>query len=157
MSAGKSVPATMRSTPTGLIGCRQFVASFRTTFSDHQNRITTLACTQLEGRAMPSDQPSIPLAKAIEDLRAELLTALREGVGKEMQFRLKPIELELKVAVTKQVGANAGIKFWVIDLGGKGSYDNATTHTLKLTLEPVGRDGSSEVVISQTDVPRPGG
>jgi hypothetical protein len=57
---------------------------------------------------MPSDQPSIPLAKAIEDLRAELLAALREGAGKEMQFRLKPIELELKVAVTKQLAATPG-------------------------------------------------
>jgi hypothetical protein len=61
-----------------------------------------------EDRTMPSDQPSIPLAKAIEDLRAELLAALREGAGKEMQFRLKPIELELKVAVTKQLAATPG-------------------------------------------------
>jgi hypothetical protein len=106
---------------------------------------------------MSSRQPSIPLANAIEDLRAELLAALREGAGKELQFRLKPIELELKLAVTKQVGGNAGVKFWVVDLGSKGSYDNATTHALKLTLEPVGSDGSSEVVISQTGVARPGG
>jgi hypothetical protein len=97
---------------------------------------------------MPAAEPAIPLAKAIEDLRAELLAALKEGAGKELQFRLKPIELELKIAVTKQVGGNAEVKFWVVDLGGKGSYDNASTHTLKLTLEPVGKDGASEFLIS---------
>ena len=102
-----------------------------------------------------SDEPSIPLAKAIGDLRAELLTALREGVGQELQFRLKPIELELKLAVTKEAGGNSGVKFWVVELGAKGSYANATTHTLKLTLEPVGKDGSGEVRISKLDVPRP--
>jgi hypothetical protein len=105
---------------------------------------------------MSPNEPSIPLSKAIEDLRAELLAALREGVGQELQFRLKPIELELKVAVTKQIGGNAGVKFWVVDFGSKGSFDSATTHTLKLTLEPVGRDGSGEVVISQIGLARPG-
>jgi len=100
--------------------------------------------------------PSIPLSKAIEDLRAELLTALRSGVGQELQFRLKPIELELKVAITNDLEGNAGIKFWVVDLGSKGSYENATTHTLKLTLEPRGQNGSTEVIISETGSPRPG-
>jgi hypothetical protein len=73
-----------------------------------------------------------------------------------LQFRLKPIELELNVAVTQQADGNAGVKFWVIELGAKGEYENATTHTLKLTLEPVGRDGHSEVLISQTGTARPG-
>jgi hypothetical protein len=100
------------------------------------------------------EESLIPLAKAIEDLRAELLEALRKGANQELQFRLKPIELELKLAVTKQAEANAGVKFWVVQLGGKGGYDAATTHTLKLTLEPVGKDGSSEVLISQTGQPR---
>jgi Trypsin-co-occurring domain 2 len=102
-----------------------------------------------------ADQPSIPLAKAIEDLRAELLKALREGVDQELQFRLKPIELELKLAVTKGGEGNTGVKFWVIELGAKGSYESATTHTLKLTLEPVGKDGKGEIRISKTGATRP--
>jgi hypothetical protein len=98
-----------------------------------------------------SDQPPlIPLAKVIGDLRAELLSALAEGRDKELQFRLKPIELELQIAVTRDVEGSGGVKFWVIELGGKGSYENAMTHTLTLTLEPVGRDGQSEFKISQT-------
>jgi hypothetical protein len=104
---------------------------------------------------MASDKASIPLAKAIGDLRAELLAALREGAGQELQFRLKPIELELQLAVTKGSAGDAAVKFWVVELGAKGSYERGTTHTLKLTLEPVGRDGSSEVKISETGVARP--
>jgi ligand-binding sensor domain-containing protein len=104
---------------------------------------------------MPSEEPLIPLAKAIEELRAELLMALQEGAGKELQFRLKPIQLELKVAVTKSAGADGGIKFWVADFSGKGSYEDAITHTLNLTLEVVGKDGRGEVLISETGERRP--
>jgi hypothetical protein len=101
-----------------------------------------------------SDQSLIPLANAIGDLRAELLNALEEGRGKQLQFRLQPIELQLQIAVTRDAEGSGGVKFWVIELGGKGSYENAFTHTLKLTLEPVGRDGQ-EFTISQTSGPRP--
>jgi hypothetical protein len=103
---------------------------------------------------MSQETPAIPLAKAIEDLRAELLRALQEGTGKDLQFRLKPIELELKLAVTAGGQGNAGVKFWVVELGAKGTYENATTHTLKLVLEPVGRDGGP-VKISSAGIDNP--
>jgi hypothetical protein len=96
---------------------------------------------------MEDDKPAVPLANAIADLRAELLKALQEGAGKDLQFRLRPIELELKLAITASGEGNAGIKFWVVELGAKGSYQNETTHTLKLTLEPVG-PGGGDVKIS---------
>jgi hypothetical protein len=95
-----------------------------------------------------SAEPAIPLAKAIEDLRAELLTALRDGAGQPLQFRLKPIELELKLAVTRSGGVEGGVKFWVLEFGAKGSLESATTHTLKLVLEPVDKDGNPDVKIS---------
>jgi hypothetical protein len=103
---------------------------------------------------MEEHKPTVPLANAIADLRAELLKALQEGAGKDLQFRLKPIELELKLAITAGGEANAGIKFWVVEIGGKGTYDNAATHTLKLTLEPVGPDGG-DVKISSAGIPNP--
>jgi hypothetical protein len=105
---------------------------------------------------MTSGTPTIPLAKAIEDLRSELLTAMRKGLGQELQFRLQPIELELEVAVTWDGEATSGIKFWVVELGAKGTYENASTHRLKLVLEPVGRDGKTEVRISDPNAQRPG-
>lgn len=104
---------------------------------------------------MADRESEIPLARVIEDLRNELLTALEEGVGKELQFRLQPIELELKIGVTKSAGANGGVKFWVIELGGKGEYETATTHTLKLGLEPVGLDGRTPKISARTPKAQP--
>jgi hypothetical protein len=103
-----------------------------------------------------ADDARIPLARAIEDLRSELLLAVASGRDQPLQFRLKPIELELKLAVTREVGANAGVKFWVLDIGAKGTIGDAMTHTLKLVLEPVGKDGKSEFLVSQTGVAEPG-
>ena len=102
-----------------------------------------------------TDEARIPLARAIEDLRSELLAAVASGKNQPLQFRLKPIELELKLAVTREGGANAGVKFWVLDIGAKDAIADATTHTLKLVLEPVGKDGKSEFLVSETGVPEP--
>jgi hypothetical protein len=85
--------------------------------------------------------PTISLGRAITDLRAELLEALREGAGKELRFRLKPIELELSVGITGSLDGKAGVKFWVMELGGEAKLEDATTHKLKLVLEPVGPEG----------------
>ena len=60
-----------------------------------------------------AEEPMLPLASAIEELRAELLDALKQGAGKDLQFKLEPIELELKVVVTKKGEGNAGVRFWV--------------------------------------------
>jgi hypothetical protein len=89
----------------------------------------------------PTEKPGIPLSKAIQDLRGELLAALAEGAGKDLRFKLLPIELELEIAMTWSGDASAGVKFWVIDVGAKGSAERATTQKLKLVLEPVDREG----------------
>jgi len=89
------------------------------------------------------------LANVIEDLRGELLYALAKGQGSELQFRLKPIDLELKLAVTAGSDGKAGVKFWVIELGGGGKYEQASTHTLKLVLEPIGPDGGPVQISSR--------
>jgi len=52
-----------------------------------------------------TSEPRIPLARAIEDLRSEMLAAVASGKDQPLQFRLKPIELELKLAITREAGA----------------------------------------------------
>ncbi len=102
-----------------------------------------------------SDQrATIPLAKAIQDLRAELLDAVQEGRGKELRFRLKPIELELSVVMTWTGEVHAGVKFWIVDLGAKGEGEQARTHKLKLVLEPTDADGG-EFYVRDTASRRP--
>jgi hypothetical protein len=50
-----------------------------------------------------------------------------------MRFRVEPIELSLQVVVTKTADGRIG---WGA-LGIGGSYDSATTQTLKLRLQPL--------------------
>jgi len=47
----------------------------------------------------------------IAELRSELAEAQKEGAGKELRFTVEEIEIELKVGITKEVGAAAKVKF----------------------------------------------
>ena len=96
----------------------------------------------------------IPLAAAISNLRAELVRAMEDGANQVVRFRLKPIELELNLAISHDAEAKGGVKFWVIDAGASGKYSNAMTQKLKLTLEAFGADG--EFLVSSTGVTRQG-
>ena len=113
--------------------------------------------TSLEGIAMSDEGPGIPLASAIEDLRSELLNALKEGVGKELHFRLKPIELEFSLAITGSGKVKGGVKFWVVEFGAEVEGKRESTHKLKLVLEPIGLGGAPyEVASSDSQKPKIG-
>lgn len=94
---------------------------------------------------------AIPLAKAIQDLRSELLQAVAEGGGKELRFKLEPIELELNLGMTYNGGANANVKFWVLEIGAKVDAESTTTHKLKLKLNPVDKNGNQFLVRDTVD------
>jgi hypothetical protein len=100
------------------------------------------------------ERPTIPLATAINELRVELLKAIDQGRDEKLRFKLKPIELNLQVVTTWEAEGGGKVKFWVVELGGKGKYENAITHSLKLTLVPVG-DGESEILVTQTEGDKP--
>jgi hypothetical protein len=93
----------------------------------------------------------IPLADAIRALRRELVEAVRQPKDEEVRFALGPIDLELQVEVSKEAGGEAGIDFWLVTIGGKGSRTQATTHTVKLSLSPVSATGEGLVVHSQVE------
>ncbi len=97
----------------------------------------------------------IPLAEAIRALRGELVAAVREAEGEEVRFALGPVELELQLEVSKEAGGEAGIAFWVVTIAGKGSRTEATTHTVKLTLTPVGPSGEADLVVRDEVGARP--
>ena len=81
-----------------------------------------------------SDEVRIPLASAIEALRGELVDAVRSSEGEEIRFALGDVELELQVAVEAKVEGQAGIKFWLVSLGGGGTRSSGDTQTIRLTL-----------------------
>jgi hypothetical protein len=69
-------------------------------------------------------------------LRSELEEAMRTAAGRELQFRLGPVELEFQLGVTSEGAGEAGIRFWVITLGAKGSRAREQVQTVRLTLNP---------------------
>lgn len=83
----------------------------------------------------------IGLAETIEALRAELAEAASKGHDAEIRFRFSTITLDFHVGVTRDVGANAGVKFWVVELGGSGSYATETIQRVSVTIEPIRSDG----------------
>lgn len=90
---------------------------------------------------MPN-HPSIPLSEWLDSLRAELSAAQQAGVGNELRLRVEKLELEVEVASTRELGAKAGIKFWVVEAGADTSTKWGRTQRLRLTLAPMLADGS---------------
>ena len=78
----------------------------------------------------------LELSDVITSLRIELDTARREGAGEDLRFELGPVELEVSVAVQKDAGGNAKVKFWVVELGADGKVSSTATQRIKLTLNP---------------------
>jgi len=84
----------------------------------------------------------VGLSEALIALREELLAAWQEGEGdggsRRLRFRVpEPIELTFQAAVTRKVGADAGVKWWLLSLGGEASRGSVVTQTLHLKLAPV--------------------
>ena len=48
--------------------------------------------------------------------------------------------------LSQEAGGEAGIKFWLVAIGGKGSRSSASTQTVRLQLTPL-RHGQPEPVI----------
>ena len=88
----------------------------------------------------------VRLSAAIGELRRELATAIEEGSDSEIAFRAGPIELEFEVAFSNTVGADAGVRVWVVSVGAKGEVQRAATNRLKVTLTPVDRQGQDRLI-----------
>jgi NTP-dependent ternary system trypsin peptidase co-occuring protein len=89
----------------------------------------------------------VTIAQAVRELRAQLAEAAAEGEGTEVRFVPTSVEVELGITFDVEAEAGGGFKlFSLIDLSGKAKTGNESTHKVKLTLEPVGRDGKPYLV-----------
>lgn len=83
----------------------------------------------------------LELAEVIKALRNELYLAKQDGAGETIRFNVNSVDVEFETAVEYVVDAEAGgkIKFFVFDVDAKGTaeFKNATTHKIKLSLQPV--------------------
>jgi hypothetical protein len=87
-------------------------------------------------RPVAGDEAWVGLADAVRALRAELTTAMTEGRDGTLRFELGPVEMEFLLEVRREGGGEAGVKFWVVSLGGKGSASRGSTHRVTLSLTP---------------------
>ena len=78
----------------------------------------------------------MPLSAAIAALRDELTRAWWDGRDQSVRFKPSPVELTLQVAVTSAGKGSAGVRWWLIELGGEVSRQSVVTQTVKVTLEP---------------------
>ena len=104
---------------------------------------------------MDATQGVVGLSDALIALRNELIKAQAEGQGKERQLRFRipePIELEFQAAVTQDIEGNAGIRWWLVSLGGKASRGSVTTHTVRLKLAPILYDPDTGEVIEAVQI-----
>lgn len=92
-----------------------------------------------------AEQP-LGLADAVRALRSELATAMQEGRDEALRFELGPVEMEFLLEVQRETGGEAGVKFWVVNLGGKSSVTRGSTHRVTLTLAPKDAAGRAALI-----------
>jgi hypothetical protein len=84
------------------------------------------------------------LADAIGALRDELLQARAAGGASDIQLPVESMTVELAVRATRSVDGKAGFKvpFVNLELGGGGSRERASDHTVTVVFGgPVDREG----------------
>lgn len=93
----------------------------------------------------------VELAQVISQLRQELSAAIRDGEGEDLRFELGPVELELTVAVSKEAGPSAKVRFWVIELGADATVSSQASQRITLTLDPRRRGVAGKPLISGSE------
>jgi hypothetical protein len=93
-----------------------------------------------------AETSGVRLSAAIAEVRRELAVAIEEGKDSAVAFRAGDIELEFDVAFETTVGADAGVRVWVVSVGAKGEVHRAVTNRLKITLTPVDRKGQDALI-----------
>jgi hypothetical protein len=103
----------------------------------------------------PADIPKgvVPLSTAIAALRDELTRAWSAGQGQPVRFKPSSIELTLQVAVTMAGKGSAGVRWWLVELGGQISRESVVTQTVRLSLEPMIFDAAGKPVEFLIDAP----
>ena len=84
----------------------------------------------------------LDLRATLAALRAELADAVLDAADEEITFPVAGIEVEFQVGVTSSHDGRAGIRFWLLELGGSRASAAESVQTLRITLDPpVDREG----------------
>ncbi|UXY30587.1 trypco2 family protein [Streptomyces sp. HUAS TT20] len=85
---------------------------------------------------------NLGLAETIAALREELAEAVAGATDADFRFGVGQVQLEFSVGVTREASGDGRAKFWVLELGGQGSYRTEEIQRILVTLEaPTDRAG----------------
>ena len=101
-----------------------------------QGVVTASLILVVAHRAGRAEDTMIELAEVIRQLREELDIARTSATDAVLQFEMGTIELEVMVALEKDISAGLKVRFWVVDLGADTRAMSSSTHRIKLTLQP---------------------
>jgi hypothetical protein len=120
-----------------------------------QNCENMIDCERIVSNGLPMSRgpimAEIGLAEVIRALRSELETAMTEGEGQRLQFQATGLAVEFQVGVTKTAEGSAGVRFWVFELGGSGSYASESIQKVNLSLQPVLQSGEPVKIAKGTE------
>jgi hypothetical protein len=88
----------------------------------------------------------IELGTAVEALRKQLYELTKTVDGEDLRFEVESVDVELKVGVTKGGEGGVTAKFWVLEVGGKGTVEAERTQTVTLKLKPRRKGRGAEAI-----------
>ncbi len=95
----------------------------------------------------------IGLRDAVAALRADLSASIRDSAAEDLRFEVGEITLQLQVEVERVAEGDAGIRLWVVDVGGRGSRSTRATHVVTVPLRP--RTAAGGPVLTGSSDPPP--
>jgi hypothetical protein len=91
----------------------------------------------------------IGLQETVDALRAELVALMDSAAGQPVQFPVGGVDVEFQVGVTREAEGKLGLKFWVVELGGGGSYSTESIQKVTVHLEAPVDDNGDPVKVSR--------
>jgi len=94
----------------------------------------------------------IGLSEAIAAVRAELTAAVEQGGNADFQFPVDGVEIEFRVATTKEGQTGGKARVLVLEWDASGRAAQESEHTVKVSLgAPVDRAGEVLKVARQSN------
>jgi hypothetical protein len=96
----------------------------------------------------------IELSAAIAAIRAELLAAMSAD-SSGVHFPVGQIQMEFQVGVTRTTDGTAGIRLWVLEVGGDHSVTRQETQRVCVNLDPPVDDAGLPIKVSRSSAAKP--
>jgi tetratricopeptide (TPR) repeat protein len=99
-----------------------------------------------EGAREVQQMGRIDLTEAVQAVRTQLQAATQAHAGDALRFEMAEIELEFTVELTKDAGAKAGVRVWVVTDEAEAK-PRPGTHRVRMMLNPRQADRHDDVEV----------